>query len=183
MPSGGKRPGAGRPRKEYHYTPMQETEPTNERKTFTSEEIQQLQSSPHIRKVTHKSISYTLEFKEHLWKQYNMGITPIAVFMESGLDVKLIGEQRIYGLLSSLRKTKQKGLEFKDGDERQPPKQGIYEKSNLPRPPRLPKHQKILNGKVDETDVVKLMHQVAFLTQEVAFIKKIIITANGGDSK
>jgi hypothetical protein len=186
MPHGGKRPGAGRPRKQFQYEAPRthaEIEPSNDRKGFTPEDVRKLQSSPHIRKVTNKTISYTLEFKEHFWEQYNLGNPPVIIFIEAGLDTKIIGDQRIYGLLSTLRKTKERGLKFKDGDEPQPPKQGVYETTNLPRPPRLPKHQKLLIGKVEEADVMKLMHQVAFLTQEVAFIKKIIMTANGGTSK
>ena len=187
MPSGGKRPGAGRPRKLFEYEPLPtqaSAEPTTERREFTPEEARQLESSPHVRKVTRKTISYTLEFKEHFWVEYNKGKSPAAIFMEAGLDTKIIGEQRIYGLLSTLRKTIEKGLEFKDENEPQEPKQGVYEETNLPKPPRLPKHQKIVKGgRIEDADVMKLMHQVAFLTQEVRFIKKIIMTANGGDSR
>ncbi len=186
MTHGGKRPGAGRKRKIIAST-EEINPPINEkvvkRGAFTTEQIEKLKASPHIRHVTDKTISYTIDFKEYFWKRYNEGITPPQIFMESGLDLDIIGDTRIYGLLSSLRKTKERGEEFTDG--REPTSHQITEEEPepWPKPPRLPPYKKLVGGTLDETEVRKLLHQVAYLTQELEFVKKIISLGKGGGSK
>lgn len=188
MSRGGARPGAGRKRKEYSYQPSvkQSTPlvPTTERDAFTAEQMEQLKASPHVRKVTSKTVSYTVEFKEHFWRQYNDGVMPVKIFEDAGFDVNLIGDARIYGLLTTLRRTKERGVPFADGREpRQAAPKEETELDSLPKPPRMPPFKKLDVGTMDETEVRRLMHQVAFLTQEMEFLKKIISLANGGKSK
>lgn len=185
MPSGGRRPGAGRKRKEYRYPGDEIENPitTTENDGFTSEEMTQLRKSQYIRKVTDKTVSYTVEFKELFWKRYNEGATPPQIFEEAGLDVEVLGDTRMYGLLTMLRRTKKRGADFIDG---RGPCQKLQDKSAeeaLPKLPRMPPNRKLVVGTIDETDVRRLLHQVAFLTQEIEFLKKIISLGNGEMSK
>ncbi len=186
MPSGGKRHGAGRKRKIIKPTDekklLVDSLELTKREAFTTEQIEKLAASPYVRQVTAKTISYTIEFKEHFWKRYNEGITPPQIFIEAGFDIGIIGDTRIYGLLSMLRKTKESGAEFTDGRE---PKSTNVEKlkEQWPKPPRMPANKKLVAGMLDENEVKKLLHQVAYLTQEMEFLKKIIALGKGGKSK
>lgn len=122
MSRGGVRPGAGRPTKEYQMPLFpRRTSGTvkvaSERDGFTTEQIEQLQASSYVRKVTNKTVSYTLEFKEIFWQQYNSGISPPQIFSNAGFDIDVIGDMRIYGLLTTLRRTKERGIPFTDGRE------------------------------------------------------------------
>jgi transposase len=186
MKHGGARPGAGRPKKEYQMLLFpQPTEkrplPITERNLFTVEQIDALRSSPYVRKVTSKTASYTLEFKEIFWKQYNSGISPPQIFADAGFDLEVLGDQRIYGLLTTLRRTKERGVPFVDGREpREPGKQVKRNEGENPQAPP-PTNQQISN--ISASDIRKLMHQVTFLTQEMAFLKKIFSAGMGEKSK
>ena len=185
MSSGGKRPGAGRKRKDYRYPGDKAETPitTNENDGFTPEEMTQLRKSQYIRKVTDKTVSYTVEFKELFWKRYNEGATPPQIFEEAGLDVEVLGDTRIYGLLTMLRRVKQGGADFTDGREPCQKQKDMQGEEPLPKPPRMPPNRKFIVGNLEEADVRRLLHQVAFLTQEMEFLKKIISLENGGTSK
>ncbi len=187
MASGGARPGAGRKRKEYHYpddTAKSTVPPvTTEDSGFTDEQMKQLRKSPYIRKVTKKTVSYTLTFKELFWKRYNEGTSPPQIFDEAGLDVDVLGDTRVYGLLTMLRRTKQRGVPFTDGREPQQPAKKEQPYEPIPKPPRMPPLKKYVVGKLDEGDVRQLMHQVAYLTQEMEFLKKIMSPDDGGKSR
>jgi hypothetical protein len=186
MSWGGKRPGAGRKRKEYRYPGDEEEKPltTTENGGFSQEEIAKLRKSQHIRKVTDKTVSYTVGFKELFWKRYNEGATPPQIFAEAGLDVDVLGDTRVYGLLTMLRRVKQRGAAFTDGREPcQPPQRDKQPDVPVQKPPRMPPNRKLVVGNIDEQEVRRLLHQVAYLTQEMEFIKKIISLGNGGASK
>jgi hypothetical protein len=47
----------------------------------------------------------------------------------------------------------------------------------------MPANKKLVAGMLDENEVKKLLHQVAYLTQEMEFLKKIIALGKGGKSK
>jgi hypothetical protein len=166
MPSGGARPRAGRPRKD------------GERTEFTSKELKELLESPYVSNVSSKSVSYTLAFKELFWKQYNDGIDPIQIFHEAGMNVEILGRPRIHGFTKMLREQKERGLSFNEGSEPHvflPEKQFSY-----PIPPRKSKYA---NALPTTEDVSRMCHEVAYLRQEMEFIKKIILAGKDGESK
>ena len=165
MPSGGARPGAGRPKK---------NEP-NERVAFTNEEIGELLNNPNVSNVSRKSLSYTLAFKELFWQRYCDGIDPVQIFEEAGLNVQLLGRARVFGFARLLRQQKEKGIPFKEGNEPHidPPEKQY----DFPIPPRRPKGSKPLI--FSDEDISKMFHKVAYLSQELEFIKKIILAERG----
>lgn len=168
MPRGGARPGSGRHRK--NGNGFEHTE-------FTPEQLQILLRSPHVAYVSRKSVSYTLAFKEHLWQRYCDGVPPVQIFADAGLSIEILGRSRINGLVKTLRKQKEKGLPFNEGSEPhldQPEKQFSF-----PKPPRLP----VSTQPIDPAEAAKLVHQVAYLSQEMEFLKKIILAGKDGKSK
>ena len=159
MPSGGPHPGAGRPRKEA----------PEERVAFTNEEIGELLESPHVSHVSRKTIAYTLAFKEMFWQRYCDGIDPMQIFKEAGLPTKILGRPRIFGLAKTLRSCKERGIPFNEGSE---PHESLPAKAfDFPIPPRKPKGSKPLV--LSDDDISKMFHQVAYMSQELEFIKKL----------
>ena len=163
--SGGARPGAGRPRKH---------ESKYERSEFTPEQLVELLSSPHVAYVSRSTISYTQAFKEMVWQRYCDGIHPTQIFEDAGINPDILGRIRVKGLVDSLRQQKEKGLSFNEGREphvNQPEKQFEF-----PKPPRRPNHAL----PISPTEAAKLTHQVSYLSQELEFIKKIILAGRDG---
>jgi len=165
MPSGGYRPGAGRPRKNND----------GERTAFTPEQLKELLESPYICNVSPKSVSYTREFKEHFWKRYCDGVDSVQIFHEAGLNVEMLGRPRIHGFAKMLRHQKERGLPFNEGNE--PHINPTEKQFTFPKPPRKSKHAKPIPT---TEDVARMCHEVEYLRQEMEFLKKIILEARGG---
>lgn len=191
---GGARPGAGR-KKKIIYTDLSNVQldaPISLIKghsSFTKEQLTVLSQSPHVVSVTKKTVSYTLVFKEAFWRRYMQGVMPAKIFREFGLDPDILGENRIWGLVTSLRELVAKGLPFTNGRETQPNKNKAksviidveaedrpdLELKDIPKPPRSPKNPRVVIPTVSRDDLQRLFHQVAYLSQEMEFLKKIIL--------
>lgn len=65
------------------------------RRYFTKKEQEQLKCNPYVQAVSDKAITYTDEFKRHFIAENDNGKLPREIFEEAGLDVELIGLQRI----------------------------------------------------------------------------------------
>lgn len=158
---GGARPGAGRKPSSNKYVHAE----------FTADELKCLVESPHIESVSNKSISYTKAFKELFWQRYLDGIDPKDIFEEAGLNTKIITRSRINGLIKILRNQYEKGLAFTNGSE---PQLDYGDKQfALGAPPRRANNVYVPN--LSETDICNLLNQVAYMSQELAFLKKIIL--------
>lgn len=169
MPRGGARPGAGRPRKDgsgYH------------KNAFTAEQLEELLRSPHVSYVSRSTISYTLKFKEMAWQRYCDGIDPAKIFRDAGLNPDILGSVRIKGFIDKLRDQQERGLPFSEGRE---PQLNQPEKTfDMPKPPRRLKEQQI---PFTPEQMARMYHQLVYLSQELEFIKKIILAERGGKSK
>lgn len=62
---------------------------------LTKKEQEQLKCNPNVQAVSEKAITYTDDFKRHFIAENEKGKLPREIFEEVGLDVKLIGLQRI----------------------------------------------------------------------------------------
>jgi len=195
---GGARPGAGR-KKKVTFTDLSSTQLDapialiNGHSSFTEEQIAVLMQSPHVVNVTKKTVSYTLVFKESFWRRYMQGVMPDKIFRDYGIDPQILGEHRIWGLVTSLRELVAKGLPFTNGREPKQPKNEApsnqkpeirdIEADDLPDlefkgvspPPRPPKSPRVVIPTVSRDDLQRLFHQVAYLSQEMEFLKKIIL--------
>jgi len=158
---GGARPGAGRPKKR--------DDGKYEHVELTAEQIHELLDSPHISYVSRKSVSYTKAFKEHFWQRYCDGVDPKQIFEDAGLNTAILTRSRINGLLKTLRHQKEKGLSFTEGSE---PQVDQPEKTyDFPKPPRRSNKSKL--PVLSEADIAQMYNQVAYMSQEIEFLKKL----------
>lgn len=72
-------------------------------KYFTEEQVKELERNPNVKRISQKSITYEEAFKEHFIFEYAKGKTPGQIFMESGFDVRVLGNQRIKNASRSWR--------------------------------------------------------------------------------
>ncbi len=126
------------------------------KKPFTQEEIAILKENPYTFSVTEKHISYTREFKELFWADYQNRMQPSQIFQKYGYDPKMIGRPRITGFQQSLKKEVDAGLRFRNGK----------------RPSGMRKELSSEEGSYAET-IRDLQHRIDYLEQEVDFLKKI----------
>ena len=160
---GGARPGAGRKKK----TP----EGTYEHATFTSEQLKELTDSPHVSYVSSKTVSYTKAFKDAAWQRYCDGIDPMQIFADAGLNVETLGKSRILGFFKLLREAKAKGVPFTEGNDPYPvDAQKTY---SFPTPPRRANRGR--PPVMSDSEINKLATKVAYMSQELEFLKKIIL--------
>jgi len=64
-------------------------------KVFNEAEIELIKNNPNVKRVSSKSITYTLEFKINFMHEYRGGKIPRQIFIEHGFDVDIIGMKRI----------------------------------------------------------------------------------------
>jgi transposase len=60
------------------------------KRIFSSEELERLRTNPNILRVSAKSITYTIAFKEHAVAEYEAGATTREIFRRAGLDPALV---------------------------------------------------------------------------------------------
>jgi hypothetical protein len=158
-------------------SPVQDNEITVAigRKPFTAEQMEVLLRSPHVNRVTPKTVSYTKAFKEDFIKRYCEGEAPTEIFASCGLDPDIIGRKRIYGFCQTLRVIVSEGKEIPEG---KPPRG----KDLLPIPKRRA-HQTAAQvfASLSAEDVHKLYQRVIYLTQEMEFLKKIMLLDREGE--
>lgn len=62
---------------------------------FNKKEQEQLRSNPNVKAVSEKAITYSDDFKRHFIAENGKGRLPREIFEEAGLDIELIGKQRL----------------------------------------------------------------------------------------
>ena len=81
---------------------------------FTPEQVEQLKKNKYVKHVSEKAITYTEEFKEVFFLFYNSGKLPSQVLTEMGFDYKLLGRNRIDGIVQKTKKQSVRPEGFKD---------------------------------------------------------------------
>ncbi len=61
---------------------------------FTNEQLKELEKNPYVKKCSVKAITYTEDFKELFWVDYQKGMQPIKIFEKYGFDPYVLGERR-----------------------------------------------------------------------------------------
>lgn len=64
-------------------------------KLFTDKEINLLSKNQHVKSVSTKGITYTLEFKRIFISENKKGKLPRQIFEECGFDIEVIGMKRV----------------------------------------------------------------------------------------
>ena len=122
-------------------------------KSFTEEEIVELKNNKYTHTVSASSISFTAEFKEKFWAMYKAGYKPKQIIKQLGYNPDILGHIREQALSPE---------GFHTGRRELIPKRPIEEYAEMP-PSRA---------------MIKIMNELAYLRQEVEFIKKATQAAN-----
>jgi transposase-like protein len=131
---------------------------------FTNKQLDILRQNPYTKKVSEKAITYTREFKEQFYKEYQLGKLPSKILKDMGIDPKIIGNSRLHNLTSRIKMNESR-LEGQE-DTR---------KSNPGRP--------TTKDLTAEEKVKKLEQKIAYLNQENNFLKKNIQMDKHANSK
>ncbi len=84
-------------------------------KTFTPEEVTNFRAHPYVKSATTKMIRFTVEFKEEFWRMHSEEGKSSRTIMEAlGFDVEMLGENRVYGILTHIRDQAKSGEGFRD---------------------------------------------------------------------
>jgi hypothetical protein len=124
-------------------------------KYFEPEEIEILKANPYVKSVTQKTMSLTKECKQRFWEEYRNGKLVSTIMADMGFDPKMLGERRMYGIRATVVAAVERGADFRDTRRRRV-------------------------KQADESEIVSsgpmayMEHRVAYLEQEVEFIKKIM---------
>lgn len=130
-------------------------------KTFTTEELQEIRKNPYVKSATVKMIRFTVEFKDEFWRKYNEECKDaVRIMTEMGFDVSVLGETRCAGVLTHIREQVKSGEEFRD--VRKVPESTDKGIEDLP----------------PSKAILKMNHKIAYLEQQMEFIKKTINADN-----
>jgi len=128
-----------------------------DRHPLSQKQIEVLCKSPHVRFVNAHILSFTAEFKEYVYKERQRGVPFREILSEAGIDPDLMGSRRIRNLSSSINEQGRRGVGFSD----------ICKKTPLPAEKKA--------AKTIEDKVARLQHELAYVTQEVEYLKKIYL--------
>ena len=81
---------------------------------FTDEQLRLLEENPYVVKESKKSITYSEEFKELYWIDYQNGMQPIEIFKKYGFDPYALGSRRRDNFTNRLKKQAAREDGFKD---------------------------------------------------------------------
>lgn len=81
---------------------------------FTNEQLKELEKNPYVKKASIKSITYTEEFKELYWIDYQNGMRPSKTFKKYGFDPDVLNSQRRDNFTDRLKKQVARKEGFKD---------------------------------------------------------------------
>ena len=124
------------------------------KKPFNPEEVKVLKANFYVKAVTSKSITYTKEFKEEFFNEYQGGKGPSQILNEMGFEPKMLGKRRIDSIVYRVKKYAERVDGFED-----------VRKNNTGRP--------MTKDLTVEEQLERLKHQNALLKQENEFLKKL----------
>ena len=137
---------------------------SHERKPFTADEIALLRANRYVKNVTAKQMALTKEGKQRFWDEYREGKYVGVILSGMGFDTEMLGTRRMYGIRATIVASAERGEDFRDTRRR-------------------------LVKQADEAEALVagpaayMEHRLAYLEQEVEFIKKIISTEREGERK
>ena len=131
------------------------------KKLFTEEEIAILRANPYTYSVSSSQISFTKEFKELFWCDYqNNRMNPRAIFQKYNYDPDMLGRSRITGFQQCLKRDAAQGVEFHNGPRQSGERHALT----------------VDNEEVTSATIRSMQHKIEYLEQEIEFLKKISST-------
>jgi len=119
-------------------------------KKFTDDEQAELRKNPYVKSIFTSKLCFTAKFKEEFWGRYQGGEAPSEILRSMGFDPKMLGT-RTWTIVQSMKKELARSGNFSDI--------------------RFVDKGKSVANKNDEW----VRHELAYLRQEVEFIKKTIL--------
>lgn len=116
---------------------------------FTADEQAELRKNPYVKSIFDSRLCLTAKFKEEFWRRYQSGEAPSEILRSMGFDPKMLGA-RTWTIVQSIKKELARNGAFSDVRSIGKAK-GVVNK----------------NGEW-------VQHELAYLRQEVEFIKKTI---------
>lgn len=126
------------------------------RRIITKEEIEKLKQSPYIAKATPYQISFTTDFKRMAYQEIMEGKLMREILIESGIEVEIMGDRRIWSLAEQIKKAAEREGRFEDQREK-----------------NSRKLQKMTEEQAMAKRIEQLEHELAYTRQEVEFLKKL----------
>jgi hypothetical protein len=127
-------------------------------KEFTEDEVKRLRASPYVKNATVKMICFTTAFKEEFWRRYSEECqSPRKIVEELGFDSEVLGINRIQNISTRIK-------EQADNDD------GFSEYRKISKKEAAADGQQIPQTKA----LSKMRTRIAYLEQEIEFIKKTI---------
>jgi len=128
-------------------------------KIFTEEELKEIRANPYVKSATANMIRFTIAFKEEFWRRYNEECqSPRRIVQELGFDPEVLGKRRIDGIGMHIRNQAKSDEGFRDSRK-------VTESPAIDLSQQLPPSRAIL----------KMQHKIAYMEQELEFIKKTIM--------
>ena len=127
-------------------------------KKFTKEQMETLAANPFTYKINVYRISYTLEFKNLFLARYAAGDSVREIFESLGYDTNILGDSRIYCFAYKLSKLAESGRLLMET----PPATKQEKPANVD-----------FNTMPAQQSVAAMQREIAYLRQQVEFLKKI----------
>jgi len=124
------------------------------KKVFTNEEVEMLRSNPYTYAVTPHILSFTKEFKELFWKEYQGGEIPRQILEKHGYPADALVQERILGIAHTIKGQYYSEEGLREGSLKRNPSAGTP-------------------CATTEETVRQLQNEVQYLRQEMEFLKKI----------
>ena len=95
---------------------------------------------------------------------------PIQIFADAGFNIELLGRARIFAFAKTLRHQYERGADWSEGNE-------PAIESGIPRGPVAVafRESKRTKDVISPMEFARMSHKVAYMEQELEFIKKIIL--------
>ena len=136
------------------------------KKPYTSEEIAKLEANPYTLQATSHRLQLTLEAKGKVLEMLEAGFTASKILRNLGYDTEMLGQASVDGLVYGVKKQARSVYGLHEGYKKRQGKR--LESEDIGTLP------------VNAETVVKLINEVAYLRQEVEFLKKV---SSLGDTK
>ena len=130
------------------------------KRQFTEEELAFLRRNPYTAYVDANTISFTVAFKVEYMRLHNEGVPPREILPKLGYPIEIIGRSRLNGISQKVRAEATSELGFREArHDKMAPLLDIS-----------PEAEAALS---DRQMINRLQCEVAYLHQEIDFLKKI----------
>lgn len=126
---------------------------------FTAEQVLMLRENPYTYQVDQSRLAFTKEFKELFYSEYQAGALPRQILAKYGYDPDVLGQRRVWGISGHIREQYNKYGGFHEGCVSSGKGKSDSLDSGIPQ--------------TQKEELKQLRHEVDYLKQEIAFLKKI----------